>query len=124
MTEPRNPLTTHQIESAKSRYEAGERMSTIARHLRVRPDWLKCLIDPEHDMRRRKTRMESARRRRATQPKLPAVLHADAHESRVVVPRDVLLEKHRAFARPQTVSAFLMGEPLPGRSALDRMQRQ
>lgn len=39
------------------------------------------------------------------------------------VPRCVLDERDRAFAEPLTLSATLLGDPPPGRSALDQMAR-
>lgn len=123
MTHHRNPLTKHQIKDAKRRLEAGELMSHIARRLHVRHDWLKCLIDPEHDAKRRASRRESARRRRQKEPKHAPVHHPEVHV-RVIVPHDVLFERERARSQIQSLSAFLMGDPLPGRSALDRMARQ
>lgn len=41
-----------------------------------------------------------------------------------IAPPVVLQERDRAFARPLTLSAALLGDPPPGRSALDRMGRQ
>jgi hypothetical protein len=124
MTHFRNPLSQQQIKDAKRRLEDGERMAHIARRLRVRPDWLKCLVDTEHAEKRRRSRRETARKARKAQSKLPAVMHPEVRGANVVVPQDVLFEKHRAYARPQTISAFLLGDPLPGRSALDRMRHQ
>lgn len=37
-----------------------------------------------------------------------------------VVPNSVLLERDRAKARPITLTAEIFGDPLPGRSALDK----
>lgn len=124
VTHFRNPITEEQIEDAKRRYNGGngELMSRIARSLGVRHDWLKCLIDPEHDAKRRSSRRESARKRRNTQLPLAKVIHPEVY-CRPVVPHDVLFERHRALSQTQSVSAFLMGDPLPGRSALDRMHR-
>lgn len=123
MTHFRNPLSQQQIRDARRRLEDGERMAHIARRLRVRPDWLKCLIDPEHGAKRRRERREAARARRGREAKLPPVLHPEVRDGRGVVPPDVHWEFRRAhYSRAQTVSAFLLGDPLPGRSALDRMQ--
>jgi hypothetical protein len=122
MTWHRNHLTDDQIEAAKIQYAAGERMSHIARALGVRPDWLKCLIDPAHHAKRCRTRRESARARRRLQPKLPKVHHPEVY-AQPVIPDHVLFEQQQAFSRPQPLSAYLMGDPLPGRSALDRMAR-
>jgi hypothetical protein len=124
MTHYRNPLSQQQINDARRRLEDGERMAHIARRLHVRADWLKGLIDTEHAEKRRRERRESARRSRKKQAKLPPILHPAVREPRVEVPQDVLFELKRAHARPQSVSAFLLGDPLPGRSALDRMQQQ
>lgn len=125
MTHFRNAITADQIEDAKRRYNGGdgELMSHIARSLKVRHDWLKCLIDPEHAAKRRASRRESSRRLRSKQLPLAKVIHPEVY-CRPVVPHDVLFERQRALSQTQSVSAFLMGDPLPGRSALDRMGRQ
>lgn len=36
-------------------------------------------------------------------------------------PEEVLAERDRVFSAPCTIGQMLLGEPMPGRSALDRM---
>lgn len=122
MTWHRNPITADQLESARRQLASGERMGHIARAMNIRPDWLKGLLDPKHAQSRRKKQREAARRRRrqAAKPVLAPILHPDVREY-VVVPHDVLFERDRARAQNQSLGSYLMGDPLPGRSALDRM---
>lgn len=64
MTHKRNPLTQEQLDWARKQYAKGEQMRQIAIVLHMKPDWLKCLIDPEFHERRRLSRRATAAKRR------------------------------------------------------------
>ena len=53
-------------------------------------------------------------------------LHPDtANQGTWIVPRRILEERdERMMLEPQSLTAMLMGDPLPGRSALDRVQQK
>jgi transposase-like protein len=46
------------------------------------------------------------------------------HTASTSIPPEVIAERDRAFACSQDLTAVLLGDPLPGRSALDRRMRR
>ncbi len=74
-------------------------------------------------MARRKDR-EQARRlkdKETTSLLRASGVMADAYSR--APPDSVIAERDRAIAAPRNLNAILAGDPLPGRSALDRMSR-
>jgi hypothetical protein len=118
MTHKRNPMTQEQLDEVRRRHRNREPMSKIARSFKVRPDWLKCLIDPEFNERRCKSRRESARRRRKEKRKLPPILHPSVRDV-VIVPREVLFDRATRERAPMSLSAMFFGDPPQGYSALE-----
>lgn len=64
MTHARSPLTKEQLDEARRRHKNRETMASIARSFNCKPDWLKCLVDPEFNARRCVARRTSAKKAR------------------------------------------------------------
>ena len=73
--------------------------SPIARYLNCHHDTLRKALDPTY-----------------RQPKPPEPRRAE-------IPPDVARERDRTINAPRTLTALLLGDPAPGRSALDRVRR-
>jgi hypothetical protein len=128
-------LTPNLIEQALAMRAEGVGWHRITKQLRVSEYVLRCAVEPEYRKYKRslnlRQRMEIAARAVVVKRPRP-VNHAVHHEVRnnnaarhppadVLAARDLALELR---LRPRSVTAQLLGDPLPGRSALDQRQRK
>ena len=127
------PLTPNLLETAKALRAEGVGWHRITKQLRVSEYVLRCAVEPEY----RKYKMALNHKQRAQiaarmvvvkRPRPPT--HAVHHEVRygpAKPPADVLAARDLALElrlKPRSVTAQLLGDPLPGRSVLDQRQRK
>lgn len=105
------PLEQHQIDRAKELLRHQWPMSRVARAVGTNYNTLRNAIDPEWHTRRRQ-----AERERYTRSCGPTHFVPAKPES----PDDLLAERDRLSNMPKTLSQHFFGDPMPGRSALDR----
>ena len=111
MTEHVGEWSIEQINEAKSMRKAGVKLKTIARHYGVAPTTLKCKIDLEY-AERRKERNNANRRIYGPGSgikDMDRTISEDVAARLAEIPRDT-----------RDLTARLMGDPLPGRRAIDR----
>jgi hypothetical protein len=122
------------IEKALAMRAEGVGWRVISHRLRVSEYVLRCAIEPDY----RRHKLDSNvryRRHLAVKPvvvKRPRPVNHSAHQQQanyaarnppaeVLAARDLALELR---LQPRSVTAQLLGDPLPGRSALDQRQRK
>ena len=113
-------LSPEQIEDAKRRYDAGEPVKTIAESLGVERDTVLRQID-EKWARRRREQINAARSSRSTVNRKKRTGEI-ALTNYVAGPSEdeVLAAQKNIPVDTRDFSARLCGDPLPGRSALDK----
>ncbi len=92
--------------------------------IRHRYRWIR--MTPE-ERQKRKDMLNERRRKERPSRALPPEMRAAPEDSHVVKivrpPAETLAERaYRLSLEPRSLSAFLMGDPLPGYSALDQMK--
>jgi hypothetical protein len=104
-------LTPEQVKEAKRLRSYGKRgrmeIARIAKIMKVRPVQLHRIFMP-HEIERKKYK--------------PLVVANLGPERPIYVPPEVLIERDRAMSRPIDVPGEILGDPPPGRSALERMR--
>ena len=91
-----------------------------AREIGVSAEKLRLALDPEY--REKRQRYE-----REIRPLLPNRKRRRVHVNKFVVreiPNRVLVERDHALSQSVSITASMMGDPLPGRSALDKKRAQ
>jgi hypothetical protein len=127
-------LTPNLLEKARAMRAEGVGWYRITKQLRVSEYVLRCALEPEY----RKYKLGLNHRQRAQVAarlavvKRPRPVNHSAHQQQanyaarnppaeVLAARDLALELR---LQPRSVTAQLLGDPLPGRSALDQRQRK
>jgi hypothetical protein len=127
------PLTPALIEKAITMRARGVGWKKVSRELRVSEYVLRCAIEPEYRRYKLglnvKQRAQIAARMVVVKRPRP-VSHTAQPEARygpAKPPADVLAARDLALElrlRPRSVTAQLLGDPLPGRSALDQRRQK
>jgi hypothetical protein len=124
-------LTPNLIEQARALRADGIGWRHVAHRLGVSEYVLRCAIEP--DYRQYKLDLNVRQRNAAKQPRIQRPRPVDRPPPRYVrhapkaPPADVLAQRDLALElrlKPRSVTAQLLGDPLPGRSALDQRQRK
>ena len=108
-------IAAEDIERARAMRERGVPWVKIAYELGLKSEhYLRKQIEPGYIERQRNY---ARKHRHPSSPSLNAV-----HNARIYVPDDVVVERNQAFALGvrRTIVQELCGDPLPGRSALDK----
>lgn len=95
-------------------------IGSAARHAGVSYDRLRNYLNPDERKRLQRVANERYLRRKALGLVRPRELPTRTVASRPIVPGDILAERDKAMNQPRSLTAHLMGDPAPGRSALDR----
>jgi hypothetical protein len=116
------PVTPNVIERAKEMRANNVSWNQIAKTLDVSAFLVRAATEPDFRNYRRE------RQRRHLQRERPHINHAVHHEVRGTrfPPAEVLREAERARElrlQPRSLTAELLGDPLPGRSALDQRRK-
>lgn len=127
-------LTPNLIEQAVALRAEGVGWYRITKQLRVSEYVLRCALEPEYRKYKlglnHRQRAQIAARLAVVKRPRPVGKHAVHHEVRYAQhgpPADVLAARDLALElrlQPRSVTAQLLGDPLPGRSALDQRQRK
>jgi hypothetical protein len=106
----------------------------ITKQLRVSEYVLRCALEPEYRQYKRslnlRQRMEIAARAVVVKRPRPVAHAVHQHQANYAArnpPAEVLAARDLALElrlQPRSVTAQLLGDPLPGRSALDQRQRK
>ena len=113
-------------------YPYRESWRNIAETLGVSDKTVMCALFPEraiarNEMRKRKRRVVAAKklaRPKSMPMETPFTAYAMGCDHRITVPREVLADREaRILAAPRSWTAYLQGDPLPGRSALEQRGR-
>ena len=127
------PLTPHLIERAKLMRMDYASWNAIAKTLDVSEYCIRCAVDAAYRAYRRQ--IEISRRKSERTPKIernrirPKINHAVQHAVRStthLAPPEVLEERELALEQrlePRSITAQLLGDPLPCRSALNHRKR-
>jgi hypothetical protein len=127
-------LTPNLLETAKVLRAEGVGWHRITKQLRVSEYVLRCALEPEYRQYKlglnHKQRAQIAARLAVV--KRPRPVSHSAHQQQANYaarnpPADVLAARDLALElrlQPRSVTAQLLGDPLPGRSALDQRQRK
>lgn len=70
--------------------------------------------------------LEKAAKERVRQAAMRAAYRSQGNvkpAAKIEVPDDVIIERNARFSAPRTISAFVLGDPPPGFSALDRKRQ-
>lgn len=111
-------LTPFQLREACKMRARGESWAAIGRFFHVRPRTVIYALYPEriqavYENRKRRRRLKKADRS-SPDP-------GNSVRDKILIPREVLFDRDRRMAMaPRNLTAALLGDPLPGRSALDR----
>ena len=130
-------LTPHLIDRAKLMRMDRASWNAIAKTLDVSEYCVRCAVDQAYRDYRRQIEISRHKSERKTEPKReririrPKANHAVqhvVHSHTHLAPPEVLAERDLAlelrFVRPRSITAQLLGDPLPGRSALDQRKRE
>lgn len=122
------------LEKARAMRAEGVGWHRITKQIRVSEYVLRCALEPEYRQYKRslnlRQRMEIAARAVVVKRPRPVTHSAHQHQANYAArnpPADVLAARDLALElrlQPRSVTAQLLGDPLPGRSALDQRQRK
>ena len=105
---------------ARAMRDAGQTIQSIARHFGFDADTIQRAVDPEYAERRRRLNNEARRRRRGSgialeihRVEVSGVSREEAAAAIASVPADT-----------RDLTARVLGDPLPGRSVLDKRSAQ
>lgn len=110
-------LTADQIERAKFMRSMRTKWEVIARALHCSSDTVRRTLDPAYGRKRRQQINDARAARRLSGPTEPG-RPPDAR----VVPAHVLADRDRRRLLDLTPNMAVLGDPPPGRSALDKMR--
>jgi hypothetical protein len=124
------PMTPNLAERARALRAAHHSWRSIALQLDVSEWACRCECDEAYRAHRQQLKGEQPKRPRKARPRRLDISNAVRHEVRSSTPHgpppDVLAERDlaRALQLNQTPVARLLGDPLPGRSALDQRSKE
>lgn len=114
-------LTLEDIAEAKTLRVSGATWKALGKHFSCDPETIKIRIDEGYKARRRQKNRDAAAIRRAglRSPHRKAIVFSCPGPR--IIPISIIAERDRAMSYEiRDITAALMGDPLPGRSALDK----
>lgn len=108
-------LTPEQITQAKRWHAAGRNYAWMTEQLGCTADTIRRALDPEWTEKRNAGVRANRAARRGDKPE-------SGRELRPIIPADVLFDRERRRSANPTPNMSILGDPLPGRSALDRLR--
>src|SRR5512139_265518 len=106
-------LTAEQIAEIKRLHATGMPMKPMARHTGISRHFILRVLDPTQYQRKVNRELELAAQRRGD------AFHR-GYVGRLAVPGSVIAERDRRLSYAPTPNMIVLGDPPPGRSALER----
>lgn len=121
MTPRGRSLTEEEIDRARSERASGKSYHEIAALFGVSYNAVRRKLDDDFRIQANESAKRCQENRRYEGS---TGVSADVDRTRRQVPPDVLLERERATRADVSLTAAILGDPLPGRSALDKKRSE